>query len=239
MRNIVLLSGGLDSFYALHLANKNSHSTRALFFNYGQITSNLELNAAKAMCDLLNCELLTIDLTTNNLSFLFKSDYTNSKNTDKNPNTFNSTVINRNLLFITMAYNMAILDGFNTIYTGICQNLHKSIKNRVKAIIDAENSYGIFGIVADQTTLFAKKSEELLNYLNPEHNVKIKHPALFEHKSYIYTYFYKQGLIDFTIDTAYSCFYGESIKFSWGIGCEKCVPCKTRKNAYEFYLLSK
>ena len=97
---VVLLSGGLDSFVALDIANKKYNVVLTLTFDYGQKAYKEEALAAKKISERYNIENKIIKLD-------FLSSITNNSLTDDNKNDFNELksvwVPNRNGLFLNIA----------------------------------------------------------------------------------------------------------------------------------------
>src|SRR6266850_1602825 len=59
----VLLSGGIDSTTCLYYYAHMGFRTRALFADYGQLSSKKELRAAKSVCDHFRTDLIIVRLT--------------------------------------------------------------------------------------------------------------------------------------------------------------------------------
>lgn len=99
MRDLILLSGGLDSALCLRLSMENGRNPIALGFDYGQ-PHKVELTYAKALAASLGVTLLTESLPT-----LGKSD--------------DIVFVGRNLLFIASAVPVAVRLGCDNIVIGV------------------------------------------------------------------------------------------------------------------------
>lgn len=120
---IVLLSGGLDSSIALHVAKKDGHEVHALSFDYGQRHSR-ELESAKAVA-------AKAGVASHNIVSLRLDQWGGSSLTDKNmpvedgnadrtdiPATY---VPARNMVFLSVAASLAEAVGAQHIYIGVSQ----------------------------------------------------------------------------------------------------------------------
>lgn len=97
---LILLSGGLDSYIALDIAQKQYNIILALNFNYGQKAFSEENKASLRIANIYNINLKTIDLPY--LSNLCNNALTIQDNT--NLNDFKQVWIpNRNGLFLNIA----------------------------------------------------------------------------------------------------------------------------------------
>lgn len=120
---LVLLSGGLDSTVALHLAQREAKEVYALSFDYGQ-RHNRELNAAKAIAakaGVAGHQIVTLNL----------SDWGGSSLTDKNMEVEDGDVTRtdipvtyvpaRNMVFLSIAASYAEALGIQNIFIGVSQ----------------------------------------------------------------------------------------------------------------------
>ncbi len=120
---LVLLSGGLDSTVALHLAQREAKQVYALSFNYGQ-RHDRELNAAKAIAQkagVAGHQVVTLNL----------SDWGGSSLTDKSMEVENGDITRtdipvtyvpaRNMVFLSIAASYAEALGIQNIFIGVSQ----------------------------------------------------------------------------------------------------------------------
>ena len=125
-QTIVILSGGLDSTTLLYHLRDSGHDLKGLTLRYGQ-RHDKEIKFAKYHCELLSIEHKIIDL--NSLSSLFsETALTNSTlplpSGEYATGTIeNTTVPNRNMIFLSIAMSWAIQLGFANVAFGAHRSL--------------------------------------------------------------------------------------------------------------------
>lgn len=136
---IVLLSGGLDSCVALHVAKNDGHEVSALSFNYGQRHSK-ELERARriaARAKVAEHNVVSLDLAQWGGSTLTdKSREVADGNIDSHeiPQTY---VPARNMVFLSVAASLAEAKGAEHIYIGVSQVDYSGYVDCRKVFIDA------------------------------------------------------------------------------------------------------
>ncbi len=136
---IVLLSGGLDSCVALHVAKNDGHEVSALSFNYGQRHSK-ELECARRIAT-------RAKVAEHNVVSLDLAQWGGSSLTDKSlevadgdidsheiPQTY---VPARNMVFLSVAASLAEAKGAEHIYIGVSQVDYSGYVDCRKVFIDA------------------------------------------------------------------------------------------------------
>lgn len=136
---IVLLSGGLDSSVALHVAKRDGHEVYALSFDYGQKHSR-ELQCAKAVAQ--SAGVVRHHVVSLNLDLWGGSSLTdkaadiedgNVERTDI-PDTY---VPARNMVFLSVAASLAEAVGAQHIYIGVSEVDYSGYVDCRKAFIDS------------------------------------------------------------------------------------------------------
>jgi 7-cyano-7-deazaguanine synthase len=122
MRAVVLLSGGLDSYTAAAVAQRDGFALCALSFNYGQRHVR-ELVASRAVATALGVERhleLDLDLTKIGGSALTSSQIDVPKDQAIDPNVIPSTYVPaRNTIFLSIAMGWAEVLGATDIFIGV------------------------------------------------------------------------------------------------------------------------
>lgn len=143
---IVLLSGGLDSSIALHVAKRDGHEVYALSFDYGQKHSR-ELQCAKAVAE-------KAGVTAHHVVSLNLGSWGGSSLTDESmtihdgdiqrteiPDTY---VPARNMVFLSVAASLAEVVGAEHIYLGVSEVDYSGYVDCRKAFVDAmENAINL------------------------------------------------------------------------------------------------
>ena len=123
---LIVLSGGQDSTTCLFWALDKGYECSAVTFNYNQLHS-IEINCAKKISEIAKIkEHIIMDLGP---IFSGDSPLTNPKKeleTKKNLDSFDDGVQNtfipsRNIVFLSLACNIAYVKGIDTIITGVCE----------------------------------------------------------------------------------------------------------------------
>lgn len=138
---LVLLSGGLDSAYALHIACSKHDHVLALTLDYGQNFREREIAAAKILAERYRAESIVVDLpflNTGSAHPFFGNERPpelNAEQLDDLAITQSSAQIvwvpNRNGVFINVAAALAEARGAEAVYVGF---------NREEAATFADNS---------------------------------------------------------------------------------------------------
>ncbi|MCU4156919.1 7-cyano-7-deazaguanine synthase QueC [Carboxylicivirga sp. A043] len=120
---VVLLSGGLDSAVALHVAKKEGFELHALSFDYGQ-RHNRELEAAKIIAE--QAEAASHQVVTLKLDKWGGSSLTDSsmkvEDGDVNRSDIPVTYVPaRNMVFLSVAASLAEAIGAQDIFIGVSQ----------------------------------------------------------------------------------------------------------------------
>jgi len=120
---VVLLSGGLDSSVAIHLAKSEGYEVYALSFNYGQKHSK-EVECAKAIA--LKIEVVEHNIVTLQLNLWGGSSLTDSKmeveNGDVSRTDIPPTYVPaRNMVFLSVAASYAEAIGAQDIFIGVSE----------------------------------------------------------------------------------------------------------------------
>ncbi len=122
-RAVVLLSGGLDSTVALHLAAREGYELHALAFSYGQ-THTRELVAAEWQAQRVGvASLRTVDLSFASWggSALTDTNIQIEAGDTERKETRNTYVPARNMVFLSVAASVAEAVGAECIYIGVSQ----------------------------------------------------------------------------------------------------------------------
>ena len=150
---LVILSGGQDSTTTALFARLECKELHGVTFNYGQ-KHKIEINSAIKIAKLLNFkshEVIniknTLKITSPIINKKKKITKYNSK-TEMTKGIEPTFIPSRNILFLTIASNRAILRNCKTIYTGVCEEDYGGYPDCRKIFIDSiEKSLnlGIFG----------------------------------------------------------------------------------------------
>lgn len=128
-KSLVVFSGGMDSVYALFEARKHGEA-EALFFDYGQRHLRAEYNASAYICSHLEVPLHRVSLVGLLKSKSVLTDpsivldqYKNYSEAEQKlkGKVEPAFVPMRNSMFMVVAANRAVVDGFTRIYLGIAK----------------------------------------------------------------------------------------------------------------------
>lgn len=204
--SLILLSGGLDSLYALVIAKEQGSARLALTFDYGHKARAREIDAARRACATYNIEHRVVDLpfvahSSNHPLFadnstcpqLMPDELDNRTKTDASAKAV--WVPNRNGVFLNVAAALAEAQGIGEIYTGF---------NAEEGVTFPDNSAGYVSAVNDSLGF---------STLN---NVKVVAPALHLTKAQIAREL-QQRDFDFTL--VWSCYLGGEKM------CGRCESC--------------
>lgn len=147
---VVLLSGGLDSAVAIHLAKSQSFEVYALSFDYGQ-RHNKEVECAKATAQLVGAQ-------EHNLVTLQLNLWGGSSLTDKNLNVEDGDVTRtdipmtyvpaRNMVFLSVAASYAEAIGAQDIFIGVSEVDYSGYVDCRESFIEAMENAINMGTVA-------------------------------------------------------------------------------------------
>lgn len=119
---VVVLSGGMDSATLLYHLRCDGYEVKALSVDYGQRHSR-ELNAARSICEIAQCELRIVDLS--GLADLFGTNSLtdHSKVVPEGPYSSSSiqltTVPNRNMILAAIGVGWALSLKYDAVALGI------------------------------------------------------------------------------------------------------------------------
>lgn len=136
---IVLLSGGLDSCVALHVAQHDGHKVSALSFDYGQRHSK-ELECARriaARAKVADHNIVSLNLAQwggSSLTDMSREVADGDINSHEIPQTY---VPARNMVFLSVAASLAEAKGAEHIYIGVSQVDYSGYVDCRKVFIDA------------------------------------------------------------------------------------------------------
>lgn len=120
IKAVVVYSGGMDSFTALHKARNEGREVYAINFNYGQRHS-VETLFARSVCDKHNIPLHQVDISSLN-SLIDNSALTGDIEVPKGhyaDESMKKTVVpNRNMMLLSMAAAYAINIGATEVWYG-------------------------------------------------------------------------------------------------------------------------
>ncbi len=120
-RTVVIFSGGLDSTTLLYDLKSAGHEVAALAVNYGQ-RHGCELLSAKAICQSINVELITLELK--GLAQIFGHNSLSDANVTVPTGTYEpdsmqqTTVPNRNMILLSLATGWAISHDYQAVAFG-------------------------------------------------------------------------------------------------------------------------
>lgn len=147
---VVLLSGGLDSAVAIHLAKSQGFEVYALSFDYGQ-RHNKEVECAKATAQLVGAQ-------EHNLVTLQLNLWGGSSLTDKNLNVEDGDVTRtdipmtyvpaRNMVFLSVAASYAEAIGAQDIFIGVSEVDYSGYVDCRESFIEAMENAINMGTVA-------------------------------------------------------------------------------------------
>lgn len=122
---LVIFSGGQDSTTCLYWAKKNFNKVKTVTFDYGQ-KHDIEKEAAKKICELagVDFDLVKIPDILRSSSPLVNKEETLAKyeRVEDLPGGLEATFVPaRNILFLTIAANIAISHGIRDLVIGVCE----------------------------------------------------------------------------------------------------------------------
>lgn len=238
-KSLVLFSGGLDSFLSLLIAIKDGGTVTPIFYNYGQNPYEQEKKAVCKICKKLGLTPIEINLT--GIGHLLSSSYTTGKEASENKE-YTSYVPNRNLLFLTLASNLAHLQGYKYIYTGFYFKSGKSeeylkggkltnlVDNHLERMDKEDYEYTPH---PDQSREFIDLVGQVLKISDTTNAPEVVNPLAELDKVDIYSELEKMGQMAMAVVDTYSCYSNSDTKHYWGRGCGNCTSCTGRKKAYD------
>lgn len=149
---LVVFSGGQDSTTCLYWAKKNFKEVKTLSFDYGQ-KHEIEQEAAKKICELagVDFDLVKVPEVLRSSSPLVNKTETLAKydSVEDLPGGLEATFVPaRNILFLTIAANIAMSHGIKDIVIGVCEEDFGGYYDCRQKFIDAMQvalSQGILG----------------------------------------------------------------------------------------------
>ena len=148
-KGLIVLSGGQDSTITALFARKECHQLHAITFDYGQ-KHKIETYSAIKVGKLLKFkshEIIKIPNILKSTSPLVnpKTKLEKYAPSEKLPAGIEPTFVPaRNILFLTIAGNRAVLLGCNLIYTGVCEEDYGGYPDCRKVFIDSmQKSLGL------------------------------------------------------------------------------------------------
>ena len=148
-KGLIVLSGGQDSTITALFARKECHQLHAITFDYGQ-KHKIEIYSAIKVGKLLKFkshEIIKIPNILKSTSPLVnpKTKLEKYASSEKLPAGIEPTFVPaRNILFLTIAGNRAVLLGCNLIYTGVCEEDYGGYPDCRKVFIDSmQKSLGL------------------------------------------------------------------------------------------------
>ncbi len=173
-RAVVLLSGGLDSTVALHLAASEGYEIHALAFSYGQ-THTRELLAAEWQAQRVGvASFRTVDLSFASWggSALTDGSIPIEEGDTERSETPNTYVPARNMVFLSVAASIAEAIGADCIYIGVSQvdfsgyvDCREEFIRSMEATINLGTERKLLGgkpIAIKAPFLYARKAEEVV-----------------------------------------------------------------------------
>ena len=148
-KGLVVLSGGQDSTTTALCARKECKEIHAITFDYNQ-KHKIEINSAKKIAKLLKFKTHEIIKISNILKCT--SPLVNKKKKLEKYNSYNEIpkgiektfVPSRNILFLTLASNRAVLRSCKIIYMGVCEEDYGGYPDCRRSFINSmENSLGL------------------------------------------------------------------------------------------------
>lgn len=215
-RGLVVLSGGQDSFTTLGVALLKCSEVYAVSFEYGQ-KHEVELEAARMICRKNNIQHRIVDLTPAlglmKSSALVNHDLEMNDKHSLNANVPASFVPVRNALFLTVAYGVAMEEGCDTVWTGVCQTDYSGYPDCRADFISTLNialNVGYQGNIQFMTPLM---------YINKAETFKLAEDV---------------DILDDVLQYSVTCYEGRTdIVNEWGLGCGNCPACRLRAKGWE------
>lgn len=138
-RDIILLSGGLDSLVSLGLGGYNVEL--ALTFDYGQKSAKYEIEASKKICDYYNIEhkVIKLDWLKNITHTALVADVDLPDKIDEN-SAKNVWVPNRNGLFLNIAGSYADGEDYDYILIGANKEEAGTFPDNTQTFVDRVNA---------------------------------------------------------------------------------------------------
>ena len=207
MKAVVILSGGMDSSVTGFIAKKEGYEIIAVHFNYSQRTQQKELQAFRAIADVLDAKKYEIDLP-------FFEQIGASALVDRSlevptegiqPGIPITYVPFRNGIFLSIAAAIAEKEGAEAIYIGVVE----------------EDSSGY----PDCRENFIKQMEAAINAgTKPETQITIKTPLIHKKKEDIVSIGLELGV---PLEKTWSCYQNEDE------ACGVCDSCRLRLKGFE------
>lgn len=203
---VVILSGGMDSATLLYHLRDEEYETKALSINYGQRHSR-ELNAARSICEIAECELRIVDLS--GLAELFGTNSLTDHSKDVPEGPYSSgtiqltTVPNRNMILAAIAVGWALSIKYDAVALGIHDGPHTNY--------------------ADCKLPFAEAMHAVAQTCD-ERKIEVLSPFVTWRKADIARRAVELGV---PLDVTWSCYQGGDVH------CGRCGTCVDRREAFE------
>ena len=213
-RAIVVLSGGQDSTTCLGVALKECTYVEAVIYDYGQ-KHRIEIDAALKICAAYGIDFTLIDLkpvlsNMKSSALVTHGDTTQPHEYLKNlPASF---VPVRNVLFLSIAYGLAMEHKLNRIYAGMCQTDYSGYPDCRYAFISDLNLTLNEGYDSD---------------------IQILTPLMFLTKAQTFALAEEVGILKDVLDNSITCYEGVTTMNAWGMGCGECPACKLRAKGWK------
>jgi len=224
---LVVLSGGQDSMTCLAqaIADCQGHVS-AVSFVYGQ-RHVAEIEAAKKICEDWTIPHIVVDLTSilsGGTSALTDTSLEVGKPHPLMPGVPSSFVPMRNAVFLTIAYGLAMEQGINLIYTGVCETDYSGYPDcRGEFISMLNRTLGI-------------------GYPAPGEEILIVAPLMHLNKAQTFKLardlgdMADQDVLGYIIENSVTCYNGDvTTTHEWGKGCGTCPACELKANGFEEY----
>lgn len=225
---IVVLSGGQDSMTCLAQAIQDCHgAVSAVSFVYGQRHA-AEIEAAKKICEDWSVPHIIVDLTSilsGGTSALTDTSLEVGKPHPLMPGVPSSFVPMRNAIFLTIAYGLAMEQGINLIYTGVCETDYSGYPDcRGEFIAMLNRTLGIG---------YPNSGEEIL-IVTPLMNLdKAQTFKLARDLGDVATY----DVLGYIIENSVTCYNGDvTTRHEWGTGCGACPSCDLKAKGFNEFV---
>ena len=171
---VVVLSGGQDSTTCLHWAISKYKKIYAITFDYGQ-THNIELEAAKTICEKLQIEHEIIHVPDTLRSTSPLTDKSQQLETYDNYEEMDEIIGDRveltfvpmrNAFFLTLSANYALSKDCRVLVTGVCQQDNANYPDCRKTFIDSQQktineALGIDDFKIETPLIFMTKADSI------------------------------------------------------------------------------
>lgn len=139
---VIIYSGGMDSYTALHLAKSQGYEVHALSFNYGQRHSK-ELDFARNVCEKYAINHKIVDISSVNQLMTgssLTSDIDVPEGHYEEASMQQTVVPNRNMILLSMAVAFAVSIQAEAVYFGAHSGDHAIYPDCRTEFVDAMNA---------------------------------------------------------------------------------------------------